>query len=167
MLLRDIILTQQSRRALEMLAVRDRVAREEAAEREKREIRKAIERKREEIRKEAERKRREWRNWSRATIEFASTFGWAITLPQIPKKFIYVLDHHKNPSVGELIELRLPEINRRGRFLRALCPRNGIIIEGVPDISDIDGLPITTALAAQAWRIGDPLSEYIQPPRRT
>jgi len=42
-----------------------------------------------------------------------------------------------------------------------------LIVEGVPRVSDIDGLPIDTALAAQAWRIGDPLSEYVHPPMRT
>jgi len=31
----------------------------------------------------------------------------------------------------------------------------------------IDNLPIETALHAQAWRIGDALSEYQHPPRRT
>jgi len=48
-----------------------------------------------------------------------------------------------------------------------MCPRNGEIFEGVPFVSDIDGLPINTALAAQAWRIGDPQSEYQHNPVRT
>lgn len=46
-------------------------------------------------------------------------------------------------------------------------PRNGLICEGVPHVSDIDGLPIETAIAAQAWRIGDPASEFEIPPVRT
>jgi hypothetical protein len=47
------------------------------------------------------------------------------------------------------------------------CPRNGICVEGIPYVSDIDNLPINSALAAQAWRIGDPQSDYIHPAHRT
>jgi len=78
-----------------------------------------------------------------------------------------VIDTHPHPEIGELVEVSLPGIERPGRYLRALCPRNGQIFEAVPYVSDIDGLPIETALAAQAWRIGDPQSEYEIPPRRT
>ena len=70
-------------------------------------------------------------------------------------------------DIGQLIELTLPGLDEPGRFLKAVCPRNGIIVEGVPRMSDIDGLPIETALAAQAWRVGDPLSEYEHPAIRT
>lgn len=167
MLLHERIQQQHERRALEMLAVRERVAREEEAARIEREARLLRVAAQEERRLAAERRRRELRRWSLQVINIASTSGWARVMPQIPKQFIHILDTHKNPAIGQLIELRLPGIIQVGRFLRARCPRNGIIIEGVPNISDIDGLSITTALAAQAWRIGDPLSEYIQPPRRT
>jgi hypothetical protein len=70
-------------------------------------------------------------------------------------------------DVGALIELTLPGLAEPGRFLKARCPRNGLIVEGVPRVSEIDGLPIETAIAAQAWRIGDPQSEYVHPPQRT
>lgn len=78
-----------------------------------------------------------------------------------------VVDDSGSGDIGQLIELTLPGLSAPGRFLKALCPRNGIIIEGVPYVSDIDRLPIDTALAAQAWRIGDPQSDYQHPPRRT
>lgn len=78
-----------------------------------------------------------------------------------------VIDDSGSDDVGQLIEMTLPGLERPGRFLKAKCPRNGTIVEGVPYVSDIDGLPIETALAAQAWRIGDPQSEYQHPPRRT
>ena len=78
-----------------------------------------------------------------------------------------VIDDSGSPDIGQLIELALPGLDQPGRFLKAECPRNGIICEGVPRISDIDGLPIETALHAQAWRIGDPLSEYQHPLVRT
>lgn len=78
-----------------------------------------------------------------------------------------VINDSGSPDIGQLIELNLPGLREPGRFLKAECPRNGTIVEGVPRISDIDGLPIETALHAQAWRIGDPLSEYQHPTVRT
>jgi hypothetical protein len=78
-----------------------------------------------------------------------------------------VIHDSGNDDMGQLIELTLPGLEKPGRFLKARCPRNGIVVEGVPYISDIDGLPIDTALAAQAWRVGDAMSEYEHPTRRT
>lgn len=93
------------------------------------------------------------------------------TLAGLPKMLsvldCHVVDDGGSGDIGQLIELTLPGLPAPGRFLKALCPRNGIIIEGVPYVSDIDRLPIDTALAAQAWRIGDPQSDYQHPPRRT
>lgn len=94
----------------------------------------------------------------------AAICGWPKMLSVLKSKTI---DSHQNPAIGELIELTLPGLDRPGRFLKAQCPRNGIIVEGVPYISDIDGLPIDTAMAAQAWRIGEPQNEYRPSPRRT
>lgn len=78
-----------------------------------------------------------------------------------------VIDDSGNPDIGQLIELTLPGLPKPGRFLKAECPRNGTICEGVPYVSDVDDLPIQTALHAQAWRIGDPLSDYQHPTQRT
>jgi hypothetical protein len=72
-----------------------------------------------------------------------------------------------DPSMGALWDINIPGLPRPGRYLSAHCPRNGEIFEAVPMISDVDGLPIDTALAAQAWRIGDPQSDYQHPPTRT
>lgn len=94
----------------------------------------------------------------------AAIIGWSRMLSVLKAK---VIDDSGSSDVGQLIELTLPGLPKPGRFLKAECPRNGTIVEGVPYISDIDKLPINTAIAAQAWRIGDPQSEYIQPKRRT
>ncbi len=80
---------------------------------------------------------------------------------------VKVIDEHENPSVGSLIEIRLDGLPDPARALKAECPRNGTIIEYVARVSDIDGLPIETAIAAQAWRNSDPVSEYIHPSVRT
>ncbi len=94
----------------------------------------------------------------------ASIVGWPKMLSVLKAK---VVNDSGSPDIGQLIELELPGLDEPGRFLKAQCPRNGIIVEGVPRVSDIDNLPIETALAAQAWRIGDPQSEYQHPPMRT
>ena len=78
-----------------------------------------------------------------------------------------VIDGDPDTDMGALIELTLPGLREPGRFLQAICVRNGTIVEGIPRVSDIDGKPIETALAAQAWRVGDPQSEYEHPPCRT
>ena len=63
-------------------------------------------------------------------------------------------------SHGELIELRLDGLPEPGRFLKAECPRNGTIVEGVPPTID-------TVLAAQAWRVGLEPHEFAYPTYRT
>ena len=94
----------------------------------------------------------------------AEILGWPRMLKALNAK---VIDDSGNEDIGQLIELSLPGLPEPGRFLKARCPRNGVIVEGVPRVSDIDGKEIRTALHAQAWRIGDSIDDYIHPPRRT
>lgn len=94
----------------------------------------------------------------------AEIVGWPKMLTTLNVK---VINDSGSDDIGQLIEMTLPGLNRPGRFLKAVCPRNGVIVEGVPYVSDIDNKPIETAIAAQAWRIGDPQSEYEHPPMRT
>lgn len=70
------------------------------------------------------------------------------------------IDHDPDPSHGDLIELRLPGLDQPGRFLKAECPRNGTIVEGVPG-------NIKTVLEAQAWRVGLHPTEFSYPAVRT
>ena len=94
----------------------------------------------------------------------AAIIGWAKMVTKLKRK---IIDGDPETDMGALIELTMPGLREPGRFLQAKCPRNGIIVEGVPRISDIDNLPIDTVIAAQAWRVGDPQSEYEHPPLRT
>jgi len=94
----------------------------------------------------------------------AALIGWPRMLSVLKMK---VIDDSGSDDIGQLIELTLPGLDKPGRFLKAHCPRNGTICEGVPYVSDIDNLPVQTALHAQAWRIGDALSEYEHPLVRT
>jgi hypothetical protein len=92
--------------------------------------------------------------------------GWvrAIKSGSIPYTLV---DADPDPAHGELIEVAFEELPRPGRFLMAECPRNGPIVEGVPHVSDIDGLPIDSVLAAQAWRDGKRPQEFVYPTVRT
>ena len=94
----------------------------------------------------------------------AAMLGWSRMVSKLKRK---IIDGDPESDLGALIELTLPGLREPGRFLQAKCPRNGTIVEGVPRVSDIDGLPIETVIAAQAWRVGDPQSEYSHPPVRT
>jgi hypothetical protein len=95
----------------------------------------------------------------------AAIVGWPKMLSALDAK---VIDDSGSDDVGQLIELTLPGLDKPGRFLKAVCPRNPpFICEGVPYVSDVDGKPIDTALAAQAWRVGLTQSEYRHPEVRT
>jgi len=90
--------------------------------------------------------------------------GWDKAAKVLNRK---IIDGDPETDIGALVELTMPGLPEPGRFLMARCPRNGTICEGVPRISDIDDLPIDTVIAAQAWRVGDPQSEYQHPEVRT
>jgi len=94
----------------------------------------------------------------------AAIVGWPQMVSKLKRK---IIDGDPDSDIGALIELTLPGLQEPGRFLQAICPRNGTIVEGVPRTSDIDNLPIDTAIAAQAWRDGVPKSEYQHPLYRT
>jgi hypothetical protein len=89
---------------------------------------------------------------------------WAKAVHLLGRK---IIDGDPDTDLGALIELTLPGLREPGRFLQAVCPRNGTIVQGVPRQSEIDGKPITTAVAAQAWCAGLPASAYQHPPIRT
>jgi hypothetical protein len=87
----------------------------------------------------------------------AACIGWPRMLSALDFK---IIDSDPDPSHGELIDLTLPGLPTPGRFLKAECPRNGIIVEGVPR-------EIKTVIAAQAWRVGLEPSEFSYPTVRT
>ena len=69
----------------------------------------------------------------------------------------HVIDDSGSQEIGQLVELAFPE---PARFLKAVCPYEGIIFEPIPHVSDLDGLPISTAHAAQAWLSNCAQAEY-------
>ena len=96
-------------------------------------------------------------------VEQRAAGGAIIGWHRMPKT---VIDGDPETDIGALIEIDIG-MPQPGRFLMAVCPRNGTICEGVPEVSDIDNLPINTAIAAQAWRDCLPQSEYVHPSIRT
>jgi len=71
-------------------------------------------------------------------------------------------------DIGALIEITIPGLNKNGRFLEAICPRNGPVFLGIPDNNPWDdNKPITNAVAAQAFLARLPESAYQHPPIRT
>ncbi len=93
----------------------------------------------------------------------AQIVGWPTMLDELSAETI---NDSGSDDVGALLAVKLRGLNRPGKFLKAQCPRNGMIVEGVPDVDDF-GLPIETALHAQAWRVGLHPSEYKHPEVRT
>jgi hypothetical protein len=94
----------------------------------------------------------------------AEIIGWPRMLSALACK---VIDHDPDPAHGDLIELTLPGLAEPGRFLRAECPRNGTIVEGVPRINELDNSPINTVRAAQAWRVYETEDTFDWPGKRT
>ena len=94
----------------------------------------------------------------------AEIIGWSRMLSALDAR---VVDRDPDPARGDLIELTLPGLSEPGRFLRAECPLNGTIVEGVPRRNEIDGSPIDTGLAAQAWRVFETPATFSYPETRT
>jgi hypothetical protein len=70
-------------------------------------------------------------------------------------------------TTGALWSMKLPGLRTKAYYLLAMCPRNGEIFEAVMPTSNIDGLPIRTAQAAQAWRRRLPACDFEPSPYRT
>jgi hypothetical protein len=79
-----------------------------------------------------------------------------------------VLEGDPETDIGALIEITIPGLSRKGRFLEAICPRNGPVFLGVPLSNPWDnGKDITSAVGAQAFLARLPESAYSHPPIRT
>ncbi|MEM9599439.1 MAG: DUF6745 domain-containing protein [Pseudomonadota bacterium] len=78
-----------------------------------------------------------------------------------------IIDSDPDPLRGDLVGVKIPGLRTEGRYLKAHCPRNGTIMEAVPPVSDINGQPIETVLAAQAWRVRMTPDQFTYPSIRT
>jgi hypothetical protein len=79
-----------------------------------------------------------------------------------------IIDGNPNTDIGALIEIKIPGLSRPGRFLEAVCPRNGPVFLGVPMTNPWDkNADIVSAVGAQAFLARLPESAYQHPPIRT
>jgi hypothetical protein len=70
------------------------------------------------------------------------------------------IDENDNPEIGKLIEVTLPWISGRSKFLCVLCGTKRKFVVGVPQ-------NIMTALDAQAWITGLDPKDFQSPEIRT
>jgi hypothetical protein len=89
--------------------------------------------------------------------------------PRLKSRLNYkIIDGDPSTDIGALVEIKIPGLSRRGNFLEAVCPRNGTVFLGIPEVNPFDGnRPIRTAIGAQAFLAGFPESVYQHPLLRT
>lgn len=79
-----------------------------------------------------------------------------------------IIQGDPSTDIGALVEISIPGLPRKGRFLEAICPRNGPVFLGVPDKNPWDdNRPIQDAVGAQAFLARLPRSAYEHPAIRT
>jgi hypothetical protein len=83
--------------------------------------------------------------------------GWTRILRELNATTI---DTDDDPQIGDLVEVDLPGLDRKARFLRVLCGTGREFAIGIPP-------HITKALDAQAWMIGLDPSDFTRPEIRT
>ena len=78
-------------------------------------------------------------------------------LDKLPHK---IIDSDPDPLRGDLIQVTIKDLPDPVRYLSAHCPRNGRIMEAVPN-------NITSVIGAQAWRVGLLEADFTYPEKRT
>jgi hypothetical protein len=79
-----------------------------------------------------------------------------------------IVEGDPSTDIGALVEISIPGLREKGRFLEAICPRNGPVFLGVPKTNPWDNdAPIVDAVGAQAFLARLPRSAYEHPPIRT
>jgi len=90
----------------------------------------------------------------RAAIEIV---GWHNVLRELGAT---VVDEDENPEHGTLVEVQLPDLPRRSRFIHVQCGTGREFAIGVPN-------ECQTVFEAQAWMAGMPVSKFQYPTIRT
>lgn len=79
--------------------------------------------------------------------------GWSKILSDLKARTI---DSDPDPQIGDLVEVTLPDLTQKAKFLRVQCGTGREFAIGIPP-------HITKALDAQAWIIGLEPSEFTKP----
>ncbi len=98
-----------------------------------------------------------WPNLEQRRIACAEIVGWNRILAQLDAD---VIDTDGDPQIGTLVEVSLPDLPKRARFLRVQCGTGREFVVGVAPV-------IKTAMAALAWMQGVPLNKFKKPEVRT
>ncbi|OJF97610.1 DUF6745 domain-containing protein [Pararhizobium antarcticum] len=83
--------------------------------------------------------------------------GWHNVLRELNAK---VVDEHPDPLCGALVEVQLPDLDRKSRFIHAQCGTKREFAIGVPP-------DVKTVVEAQAWLTGLPVENFQFPTVRT
>lgn len=98
-----------------------------------------------------------WPNLEQRRVACSEIVGWSRILAELDAD---VIDADGDPQIGTLVEVSLPDLPRRARFLRVQCGTGREFAVGVPP-------DVRTALAAQAWMQGVDLKDFRKPEVRT
>jgi len=98
-----------------------------------------------------------WPNLEQRRIACSDILGWSRILKELDAT---VIDSDGDPQIGTLVEVTLPDLPRKARFLRVECGTGREFAVGIPP--DID-----TAFSAQAWMQGVPSKQFQKPEVRT
>ncbi|QPF86985.1 hypothetical protein IC762_12095 [Bradyrhizobium genosp. L] len=79
--------------------------------------------------------------------------GWSRILTSLKAKTI---DSDPDPQIGDLVEVKLPDLREKAKFLRVQCGTGREFAIGIPP-------HITKALDAQAWIVGLEPQDFIKP----
>ena len=79
--------------------------------------------------------------------------GWSRILLELKAK---IIDQDADPEIGELVEVRLPDLSAPAKFLRVRCGTGREFAIGIPP-------GINKALDAQAWMIGLDPKDFHRP----
>jgi hypothetical protein len=90
----------------------------------------------------------------RAGIEI---LGWEKIIRDLDAK---VIDRDGDPQIGELLEVKLPDLDQRALFLRVQCGTGRQFAIGIPPGTK-------TAIDAQAWMVGLNREDFTVPEIRT
>ena len=66
------------------------------------------------------------------------------------------IDHDEDPEIGDLVEVKLPDLPNKAKFLRVRCGTGREFAIGIPP-------HINNALDAQAWCVGLETKDFTAP----
>ena len=98
-----------------------------------------------------------WPNMEQRRIACSDIVGWTRILAELDAT---IIDADSDPQIGTLVEVSLPDLPTRAKFLRVTCGTGREFAVGIHP-------SVTTAIGAQAWIQGVELKNFKRPEIRT